>query len=223
MKAFILSLVFMSSVAVSTQAQNAATKEVRSSDQLQNQFKSLKENANSYREGNREYKVVSVSSLDAFWKSVESNIKATETKLDKARSGSKEEMEQAQAKIDAQQSQIEALQKDNALKDEEVKKSDSISVFGIFYIPKQAFVIMMFSVIGLLLLVAGILYFQYKNSKVVTDQKKKAYDEIDAELQDVKKTAREKELKLKRDLQTEMNRIEELNQEIAALQKKVMA
>ncbi|MEJ8800840.1 hypothetical protein [Pontibacter sp. H249] len=223
MKAFILSLVFMSSVAVTTQAQNAATKEVRSSDQLQNQFKSLKENANSYREGNREYKVVSVSSLDAFWKSVESNIKVTETKLDKARSGSKEEMEQAQTKIDAQQSQIEALQKDNALKDEEVKKSDSISVFGIFYIPKQAFVVMMFSVIGLLLLVAGILYFQFKNSKIVTDQKKKAYDEIDAELQDVKKTAREKELKLKRDLQTEMNRIEELNQEIAALQKKVMA
>ncbi|GAB3204578.1 hypothetical protein GCM10027293_39060 [Pontibacter aydingkolensis] len=212
----------MSSVVV-TQAQDAATKEVKASDQLQNQFKSLKENANSYREGNREYKVVSVSAMDAFWKSVEGNIKATETKLEKARSGSKEELEQAQSKIDAQQAQIQALEKDNALKDEEVKKSDSISVFGVFYIPKQAFVIMMFSVIGVLLLIAGILYFQYKNSKVVTDEKKRAYDEIDAELQEVKKSAREKELKLKRDLQTEMNRIDELNQQIAALQKKVMA
>ncbi|MBC5994556.1 hypothetical protein [Pontibacter cellulosilyticus] len=223
MKAFILSLVLMSSVGVTTQAQNTATKEAKASEQLQNQFKSLKDNANSYREGSREYKVVSVSAMDAFWNSVESNIKATETKLDKARSGSKEELEQAQSKIDAQQAQIEALQKDNALKDEEVKKSDSISVFGVLYIPKQAFVIMMFSIIGLLLVVAAVFYFQFKNSKVVTDQKKRAYDEIDAELQEVKKTAREKELKLKRDLQTEMNRIDELNQEIAALQKKAMA
>lgn len=223
MKAFILSLIFMSSVAVTTQAQDAATKEVKASDQLQNQFKSLKDDANSYREGNREYKVVSVSAMDAFWKSVESNIKATETKLEKARSGSKEELEQAQSKIDAQQAQIEALQKDNALKDEEVRKSDSISVFGLLYIPKQAFVILMLSIIGLLLVVAAVLYFQFKNSKVVTDQKKRAYDEIDAELQEVKKNAREKELRLKRDLQTEMNRIDELNQEIAALQKKAMA
>lgn len=223
MKALVLSLAFMSSVAVSTQAQDTAAKEVKASDQLQTQFKSLKDDANSYREGSKEYKVVSVNSLDAFWNSVEKNIKATETKLDKARSSSREELDQAQAKIDEQQAQIEALKKDNALKDEEVKKSDSISVFGILYIPKQVFVIMMFSVIGLLLVIAAVFYYQYKNSKVVTDQKRRAYDEIDAELQEVKKSAREKELKLKRDLQTEMNRIDELNQEIAALQKKVMA
>lgn len=222
MKAFLLSLIFMSSVTF-TQAQNATKEETKASTKLQNQFKSLKENANNYREGNREYKVVSVSSLDDFWKSIENNIKATEEKLEKAKSGSKDELLQAQSKVDAQQAQIEALQKDNALKDEEVKKSDSISVFGIFYIPKQAFVILMFSIIGILLIVAGVLYFQFKNSKVVTDEKKKAYDIIDQELQEVKKNAREKELKLKRDLQTEMNRIEELNQELSALQKKVMA
>ncbi|WP_299820868.1 hypothetical protein [uncultured Pontibacter sp.] len=222
MKAFFLTLIFASSVAV-VQAQDAATQEAQASAKLQSQFKGLKENANSYREGSREYKVVNVSALDSFWKSVETNIKATEAKLDKARSGSKEELQQAQSKIDAQQAEIVALQKDNALKDEEVKKSDSISIFGVFYIPKQAFVILMFSIIGVLLLIAGILYFQFKNSKVVTEQKKRAYDEIDAELQEVKKVAREKELKLKRDLQTEMNRIEELNQEISNLQKKVMA
>jgi predicted PurR-regulated permease PerM len=222
MKAFLFSLIFMSSVTV-LQAQNTAKEETKASTKLQNQFKSLKENANNYREGNREYKVVSISSLDTFWESIEKNIKATEEKLEKARNGSKDELLQAQAKVDEQQAQIEALQKDNALKDEEVKKSDSISVFGIFYIPKQAFVILMFSVIGILLIVAGVLYFQFKNSKEVTDEKKRAYDTIDLELQEVKKNAREKELKLKRDLQTEMNRIEELNQEISALQKKVMA
>lgn len=223
MKALILSIALMSSVAVATQAQDKNPQEAKASEQLQNQFQNLKTDANSYREGSTDYKVVSVNALDAFWKSVENKIKATEEKLEKARSGSRDELDQAQAKIDAQQAQIEALQKDNALKDEEVKKSDSISVFGILYIPKQVFVIMMFSVIGLLLVVAGVFYYQFKNSKVVTDQKKRAYDEIDAELQEVKKSAREKELKLKRDLQTEMNRIEELNQEIASLQKKVMA
>ena len=222
MKAFFLSLLFASSLTV-VNAQETATEEAKASNKLQSQFNNLKESANSYNEGRTEYKVVNVSSLDAFWNSVERNIKATEDKLADARSGSEEEIQAAQAKIDAQQAQIEALKKDNALKDEEVKKSNSISVFGLLYIPKQAFVILMFSVIALLVLILAVVYFQFKNSKRVTDEKKRAYEEIDIELNEVKKNARERELKLKRDLQTEMNRIEELNQEISALQKKVMA
>ncbi|MFD2515517.1 hypothetical protein ACFSRY_16710 [Pontibacter locisalis] len=222
MKAFFLSLLFASSLSV-VNAQETATEEAKASSKLQSQFNNLKSNANSYREGSNEYKVVSVSALDSFWSSVERNLKATEGQLEKARSGSREEIEEAQAEIEAQKKQIEALKTDNALKDEEVKKSDSISVFGIFYIPKEAFVILMFSVIAVLVLILAVVYFQFKNSKKVTDEKKRAYDEIDMELNEVKKNARERELRLKRDLQTEMNRIEELNQEISTLQKKVTA
>ncbi|WP_439883154.1 hypothetical protein ACSX1A_08270 [Pontibacter sp. MBLB2868] len=222
MKAFFLSLLFASSVTM-VNAQQTATEEAKPSEKLLKQFNGLKENANSYREGSREYKVVSVSAMDAFWNSVEKNIKATESKLETAQSDAKDELQAAQTQVEVQKKQIEALKKDNALKDEEVRKSDSISVFGLLYIPKQAFVILMLSIIAVLVLILAVVYYQFKNSKQVTDEKKRAFEAIDQELNDVKKNARERELKLKRDLQTEMNRIEELNHEITKLQKRVVA
>jgi hypothetical protein len=221
MKAFFLSMVFASSISIGS-AQQKATEEAKASDKLFTEFNSLKENANSYKEGKSEYKVINVNSLNAFWNNIERNIKTTETELIKARNGSKDEILAAQTEINTQKQQIEALKADNALKDEEVKKSDSISIFGLIYIPKDVFVIMMFSVIAILFIILAVVYLQFKNSKKVTDEKKRAFDAIDLELNEVKKNARERELKLKRDLQTEMNRIEELNQEINSLQKKVV-
>ena len=81
------------------------------------------------------------------------------------------------------------------------------------------FLILSFGSIAALLILAGIISSVNKKNKKVTDEKIKAYQDIELELNEFKKAARDRELKVKRELQTEMNKKEELRQQLAALQK----
>lgn len=227
MKAFFLPLLFVLALSAPVvQAQGTATEENQAANSLSGQFNNLKTKSNSYMEGSREYKVVNVSLLNSFWQSVQATIKQTEQKQIKELNATKQDLTEARAKIDEQAKQLEALKQDNAKKDAAVQQSEdavnNISVLGLG-IHKQVYVIINTSIILLLLLILGVIFTQYKSSKKVTDAKKKEFDDIDREYNDYKKNARERELKIKRELQTEMNLVAELNEQIAALQKKVHA
>ncbi|MBD1397738.1 hypothetical protein H9Q13_11230 [Pontibacter sp. JH31] len=223
MRAFFLSLLIVLTFAAPlVQAQGTATED----NKLSGQFNDLKTNSNSYSEGNREYKVVNVSLLNAFWQSVQATIKQTEQKQIKDLNATKADLATARAKINEQEKQLQALKLDNAAKEAAVQQSEdavnNISVLGIG-IHKQVYVIINTAIIALLLIALGVIYTQYKSSKKVTDEKRKEFESIDQEYNDFKKNAREREIKIKRELQTEMNLVAELNDQIASLQKKVHA
>ncbi len=186
---------------------NAEVEASAPSNLLEDQFNDLKNNSNSYQE----YKVIKLSALNSFWKIVKDSLKANDQELITARQN-----------IISQNQQILVLKQDNALKEKEVQKSTydiaNISVLGVD-MEKGKYVTINWFIIGGLLLLLGVVFYQYKESKKVSSEKRKAYEEIDLEYNDHKQKSREKELKIKRELQTEMNRVEELNQQIAALRK----
>ncbi|WP_162054885.1 hypothetical protein [Pontibacter pamirensis] len=221
MKAVFLSIFFVLFGLVAN-AQGTAKEGTPATDNLARQFNNLKSNSNSYSENNRSYKVVNVASLDAFWKSVQETIAAREQQLKQAGIETEQNLVQAREDIAAQQEQLQALKQQYAAKEQEVQQNAhdvaNLSVLGID-MEKQTYVILSFVVIITLLVLLGIFLLQYKNSKNVAVEKRRAYDEVNQEYDEYKKGAREKELKLKRELQTEMNRIEDLNQQIAALKK----
>ena len=221
MKAFFLSLFFVLSVSVAN-AQGTSKESAAATENLARQFNKLKANSNSYSENNKTYKVVDVSALDAFWKNVQESFEAREQKLKQAGVQTEQDLVQAKDSIAAQQEQLQELKQQYAAKEQEVQQNihdvANLSVLGID-MEKQTYVIISFVVIITLLILLGIIMLQYKSSKSVADEKRKAYDDVHQEYDDYKKGAREKELKLKRELQTEMNRIEELNQQIASLKK----
>ncbi|WP_242919887.1 hypothetical protein [Pontibacter liquoris] len=221
MKALFLPL-FLVLFSTAVMAQGTPKEGSPAATALSNQFNKLKSNSNSYQENNREYKVVNVEALNAFWTNVQATLAEREKKLLNASKDTREELAQAQATIAQQKKQLQALRADNVKKDQEVQKSASaianISVLGLD-MPKQFYVILTGIIIIALLVVLAVVMAVYRKSKIVTDEKQRAYNEMEAELNESKKNAREKELKLKRDLQTEMNRVEELNKEIASLQR----
>ncbi|WP_018479244.1 hypothetical protein [Pontibacter roseus] len=227
MKAFFLPLLFALVLSAPVaQAQGTAKEDNQAVNSLSGQFNELKTKSNSYNEGNREYKVVNVSLLNSFWQSVQATIKQTEQKQIKDLNAAREDLAAARTKIEEQEKQLAALKQDNAEKEAAVQQSEdavnNLSVLGL-NVHKQVYVIINTAIIALLLIVLGIVFTQYKSSKKVTDEKKKEYEDIDREYNDYKKNARERELKIKRELQTEMNLVAELNEQIAALQKKVHA
>lgn len=191
---------------------------------LKQQFNSMKYRSSSHREFNQDYKVVKVNSLDNFWTQVQDSLKAREQNIRKAGKATATALVQAQKTIAEQKSKIQNLTLENSRKDQQLQKTahdvESLSVFGLD-MNKQVYVILSWVIIIGLLVVAGIFAFLYQKSKVITDEKIKAYDQITQEFKEHKQLARERETKIKRDLQTETNKIDDLNQQINQLRKQV--
>jgi len=222
MKALFLPLFL---ILLSTGAMAQGTKKTAAapaSNGLASQFNKLKTNSTSYRERGEAYKVVNVSALDAFWENVQRTMQQSEKKLLDSSKQTRLDLAEAQETIAQQKKQLQVLKAENAQKEQEVQKSASaianISVLGLD-MPKQLYVLMTAVIIIALLVILAVVMAIYKRNKQVTDAKQRAANEMEQELNECKKSSREKELKLKRELQTEMNRVEELNKEIASLQR----
>ncbi len=216
-----LVLLFSFSIITAT-AQQTATKESAAPAALTRQYNSLKEGSNSYREGNREYKVVNVSTLEAFWKSVQQSIKATEKGLIDDKKSAEQEAAQAHQTIEEQKKQIQALKLDNIEKEKQVQQSqhavNNLSVLGID-MQKQFYVILTAVIIIALVVMLFVAMQRYKSSNRVAVEKQEGYNTMEEELNEYKKKARERELKIKRELQTEMNLREEMALELDRLRK----
>lgn len=216
---FILVVMF-----TAVQAQSPAPQKAKAAkNSLSSQFDNLKDNANSYNEKGQQYKVVNVKTLNTFYSSVNDSLQVIGKKLADARAGADKELIEARANVEAQEKELKALTEETARKELEVQKSqhliNNISFFGID-MGKQFYVILNSVIIVALIIILAIVMMQYKSSKSTTVEKVKAFNDIDNEFNEYKKAARERELKLKREMQTEFNRAEELSQQLAAIQKK---
>lgn len=203
------------------QAQDLTVSEP-ASNTLEKHFENLKRGANHYKENNRQYKVIEMTRLNAFWENVLATIKTREENILQSGKSSVADLQKANTTIEEQAKEIASLKQTNALNAEAVEQNafevNNISILGLG-INKQVFLIFSFGSIAALLVLAGVLSSVNKKNKKVTDEKLKAYQDIELELNEFKKAARERELKIKRELQTEMNHKEELRQQLAALQK----
>lgn len=224
MKAISLSLFLGVLVLTSAQAQTPAPAKSKGPYSLQQQFSSLKYRSSSHTEFNQQYKVVKVSSLDAFFKSVQDTLKAREQSIKNAGKETAVALANTQKQLADQKAQVQALQEANAQKERQLQQGAhdvaSLSVLGLD-MDKQVYVMLSLAMmLGLGALVA-VFAFMYKNSNRVTQEKLEAYEEVSEELKNHKQLAREREIKLKREQQSEANKVEELKQEIAELRKRV--
>lgn len=192
---------------------------------LQQQFNSMKFRSSSYKELNHDYKVVRVDHLERLWQNVQDSLKGREQAIRQAGKATEQALVKARQDLKAQQQQVQALKQDNQQKEQAIRQTAhdvaSLSVFGLD-INKQIYVILSWVVFLGLGILAGVFVYLYKKSKVVTDQKIQAFDEISQEFKEYKQHAREREIRIKRELQTETNKVEELNQQIVLLKKQLV-
>lgn len=165
---------------------------------LQEQFVFLKEESSTYKDK----KIIREARLNRFWVNVKDSLAqvqqqltATQTKVNTQG----EEIGSLNEKLDLQQQAV----------DDSEHASTHISVLGIDMLKSNflSFFWITASVLILLLLVA---LYQYRNSKQVTSKTQYNLRAIQRELEDFRKKSLEKERKLRRELQTERNRVEEL-------------
>jgi tetrahydromethanopterin S-methyltransferase subunit B len=161
---------------------------------VNNQFEYLITKSNRYQT----YKVVELNWLTK----LKSNV------LDSL-SASKNSIATNLTTINAQKKTIEDLNK--ALNNSKTTiqslttRNQSIAIFGLQF-GKSVFKLIVFSIIGILLILLGIFIIKFKRSNYITLQSKERFIELEEEFENHRKIAIEREQKVRRQLQDELNK-----------------
>lgn len=168
------------------------------SDNLTGQFKFLLEKAETYND----YKVIKETRLNEFWRVVEDSVQQLET-----------DIAAAQKILSDQYAQIENLQQSINEKDELLATTEfamaHIRFLGINF-SKTSFIFINVILIGGLVVLLALGLFQYNNNRIIARQKVLDYQQLEEEFNTLRSQSLEKQIKLKRELQTERNLIEEM-------------
>lgn len=161
---------------------------------LDQQFKELIESSNSYQA----YKVIKHSKLKILQKDIRDSINV----LEKTISNSQLLIADQKAKIDSSLQVIEGL---NTKLAETQKQVDNINILGIST-NKSSYSTIMWTLVILLIFTALILFFIYKKGNRKTKEAKAKFLETEQELEGLRKRSLEREQKIRRELQDEINK-----------------
>ena len=169
---------------------------VSGQESLQEEYDYLIRDTETYEQ----YKVIPKTRLDQFWALVMdsvsvknqgiSNLKIKLSYEQKVVAGLKAEAEQFQRELN------------NSL-----TKNSSINFFGLS-LSKSSYQMIVWAIIIILLFVAGLAYSMYLRSNRLTVLHRKRLEEVELEYEQHRTYARDKQVKLKRELQTAINKLE---------------
>jgi peptidoglycan hydrolase CwlO-like protein len=172
---------------------------------LNGQYQQLKEGSNNYQD----YKVIKQTTLDAFWSHVQDSVNVNKKKLTAA-----------QQEINAQKAQLTQLQQQIKQRDDQMRKDDEASqqvpVLGIS-VDKNGYVTFSYVLYAVLLAILAFFFFRYQSSNRVTVNTRKDYEETRQQVDEYKRKLLETQTALGRELQTERNRVDEMQKEISNL------
>lgn len=169
----------------------------QSSQTIEDQFTEVMESSNRYKE----YKVIKVNRLNTLQANVLDSVQALRATI--ATNG--KTINQLESRIDSLEQNTQNLSNELATSR---KKENGIEVFGAI-IEKSLYQTILYSIIGLLVLLAIILFFRYRNSNLVTKDAKSKLEETEAEFESHRQRSLEREQQLRRKLQDEINKQKE--------------
>lgn len=165
---------------------------------LEGKFENMMSRYNTYER----YKVIPIVELQNFWAEVEDTV-----------GNRNQTINRLEAQINAQQAEVDTLQRrltsvQNALQESRLK-NDTIEFLGIPF-SKSGYHVTVWMIIGILAIICLFVYYLYKRSNNVTTKMKKEFELLKNEFENHKDKSREQQLRLKRELQTALNLIEEM-------------
>jgi len=153
-------------------------------------------------ESYQHYKVIKKTDLKDVWQAINDTIQFYKSSL-----------KQEKATIGNQKGQIQSLEKEVQGLNESLSQltlSKDSMTFMNATVDKYTYATTLWFIIASVAIACAVLFFLYQNSHKVTRQKINEYEQLFNAFEEHKKTTLEKERKLKRELQTQSNLIEEL-------------
>ncbi len=166
-------------------------------EDLNRKYKDLLNSSETFNQ----YKVIVTTDLDAFWSEVMDSLKQDDQSI-----------LVLQNQVATQRVAIDTLTTAKQSVEEELKASlnanDSISFLGISF-TKLGYHIAVWAIILVILVLGLIAYYMFIKSNKITSRSKKELETLQLAYEEHKAKSREKEIKLKRELQTAINSLEE--------------
>lgn len=164
------------------------------SQTVDDQISELIEKSNTYQS----YKVIELNKLRVLQRNIRDSISVLKTSIATSESVILEQNN----KIDSITNQIENLNLDLA------KTQDKVENISLLGIPtnKSTYNTIMWSIVIVLLLISSILFFRFKKSHGDTKDAREKLEETEVELENLRKRSLEREQKVRRQLQDEINK-----------------
>ncbi|UZO79344.1 tRNA (guanine-N1)-methyltransferase [Aquimarina sp. ERC-38] len=190
----LLTLSFCSINVMTAQEEAMTAGQALRQESIEKQFDMVIRKSGRYQE----YKVVKRTWMDKLKANTIDTLKTLEDKLSTAR----EEIAKQETTINDLQTSLGDTNKDLEAVSEE---KDNMNFMGVA-MTKSSYKTMMWSIVGVLLALLAFFIFQFKNSNAVTVRAKKALAETEVEFEDHRRRSLEREQKVMRKLQDEINK-----------------
>lgn len=192
-----LALVLAVSAGLSLQAQtvdSTAKEPSLDNGSLKEQYNYMIEKSNDYQD----YKVIKKSWTQKFEKSLSDSLQAMDKRkktADNLALTQQTEIDKLKAKMGATQDSLQLVR----------EQKNNMAFVGV-NMEKTSYRTLMWSLIGVLTILLLIFIFRFKNSNAVTRQAKGTLADVEEEFAEYKKRSLEREQKLRRELQDEINK-----------------
>lgn len=191
MKSILFTIVLLFTITLCSLGQNT-------NQTMEDQFSDFIEGSETFKD----YKVIKISDLNVFFNSIKDTISSRNILIEALSSENEILINQ---KEKAEQDLIKSNQEVEALN----LQTTTINILGIS-VDKTAYKIFNSSIIFLLLALILFLFIKLKERAATTNKKIAAYNEIESKFENYKKDALDKQMKLRRELQTEKNMVEKI-------------
>lgn len=161
---------------------------------LNDQMSEAFDKSNSYQE----YKVIKKTQLATLKRNILDSVSSLERKINEQGN----DLKLQKNEIDSLRQNLNNTQQNLVASKE---KEDGIEVLGIST-SKTTYNTLMWSIIFILLLVSGFLFYRFLNSHKITNAAQLKMAEMEIELEDYRRNSLEREQKLRRKLQDEINK-----------------
>ena len=164
---------------------------------MQEQYQELYKNSSTWEE----YKMIKLNALNQFWSVVTDTLNQNQQTISAANDQISELNGQlAEIKTQLASSEV-ALEESQSL-------NNSISFVG-QQMSKTAYNILVWLIIIALIVGIGAVFLMFQRSNTVTMQTRRTFENLEREYYEHKDMAREKQIKLRRELQTALNKLSE--------------
>jgi uncharacterized membrane-anchored protein YhcB (DUF1043 family) len=164
---------------------------------LSEQYQNMIESSETFEK----YKVIPITKINAFSEVLNDSINSLNQKVTNSKN----------AQLNAEKERDSAKAQMNDLKMELEEAQSAVDEMPLLGIPmtKTTYNIVMWSLVVILLAGLVIVYIMFMNSFRLTKQAKRDKERVDEELEDLRKRSHDKQVKIKRELQTALNKLEE--------------
>lgn len=161
---------------------------------IDSQFTELINKSNTYQS----YKVIKITELGVLQRNIRDSIRSLKSTI----TDSETIISEQKAKINSSTQQIDSL---NIELEQTQKNVENINFLGI-PTQKSSYNSIMWSIIIILLILSSVLFFRFKKSHTDTKNARKKLEETEGELENLRKRSLEREQKVRRQLQDEINK-----------------